>query len=145
MAKHVMAASIQSFNSAETLGYNLESCTFLLIMNWCVRANARYFLSIVNVCWMCLSRTWSSSPMTVNSKEWTSVRLDGSMCWSSRPDPSGCSSGCRWGENPPQLYKSRGCLCACRTPPSFDGSREIELVLLIYILDLNLIIAWCLQ
>lgn len=46
--------------------------------------------------WSLFCRIWSSSPMTVNLKGWTSAPLDECMYWNSRLAPKGFSSGCRW-------------------------------------------------
>lgn len=71
--------------------------------------------------WLPCSRTWSSSPTTVNSRGWASARRDASTCWSSRPDPRDCSSGCRWEEDAPRLLRgrrNRGHVCECKTSVS---------------------------
>lgn len=53
--------------------------------------------------WLSFTRTWSSFPMTVNSRRWASALPDVSLCWSSRLDQRDCSSGCRWEEETPHL------------------------------------------
>ncbi len=107
-------------SSADTLNPNLAGlpqskqgdCVFVAALvfpfsNWlmmiCCGWETSVFFPPLSVEWLMLcfscSRTWSSSLMTVSSRGWTSAPPDVSTCWSSRPDPRDCSSGCRWEED----------------------------------------------
>lgn len=95
---------------------------------WFVVAEQPQCFTPLSVEWLMLclpcSRTWSSSLMTVNSRGWASAPQDVSMCWSSRPDPRDCSSGCRWEKDASQPLQRRRngdhlnvchlCLFVCR-------------------------------